>query len=72
MNDLIEALTILGKYIDPESTNWRNPTHCEHDIMLVMCDREDLLPHDAKRLDELGFFFSGEYHTWASFRFGIA
>jgi hypothetical protein len=68
MSDLIEALTIFRKYADPHY-----PTHCEHDIMLVVGIKEDeVTPEDGARLDALGFFWCDEYECWASFRFGSA
>lgn len=69
MNDLIEALQILAKHMDDSAYS---PTHCEHDILLVMCDKQELPEEDVKKLDELGFFFSKEHYCWASFRFGSA
>lgn len=69
MKDLIEALTIFAKY-----QNRYAPTHCEHDVMLVVGIAEDVVtPEDRKRLEDLGFFWSAEeYECWASFRFGSA
>lgn len=68
MKDLIEALQIFSKYTDT-----KYPTHCEHDILLIMEIEEDsVTKEDAKLLDELGFFWSEEYDCWASFRFGSA
>jgi len=52
MDDLIEALQILGKYCD----NPRNPTHCEHDKLTIMeVNPRKVSPEDLKRLEELGF-----------------
>lgn len=71
MNDLIEALQIFAKYL--EEKNGHCPTHCEHDVFMVVDIEEDALsPEDAKRLDELGFHWSGEYDCFCSFRFGSA
>lgn len=70
MKDLIEALTILLKYGNPD-----NPTHCEHDE-LTICGIEPSVvsTEDKKKLDKLGFFVSdgdgGMY--FKSFRFGSA
>jgi len=67
MKDLIEALTILAKYMDPEQ-KW--PTHCEHDVLYVChIDEEDVSEEDTKRLDELGFHPSEE-GGFQSYRFG--
>ena len=67
MDDLIEALTILRKYLTGYAVKF--PTHCEHDILLVVAPRH-VSEGDANRLSELGFHWSGEYECWASFRFG--
>lgn len=70
MSDLIEALTILLRYGNP-----RHPTHCEHDVMLIVgIDPDDVSAEDKKRLDELGFFVSDEYgeEGFQSYRFGSA
>jgi hypothetical protein len=71
VKDLIEALQILAKYANDS----RNPTHCEHDILTVVCvDPAKVSEEDVKRLDELGFFVSEEYgeSQFHSFRFGSA
>lgn len=65
--DLIEALTIFRKYA-PQTAN---PTHCEHDTLMV-CAPKDVSPGDEARLDELGFHWSDSYGSWVSFRFGSA
>lgn len=68
MKDLIEALQIFSKYTDT-----KYPTHCEHDVLMIMeVDEDSVTEDEAKRLDELGFFWSEEYECWASFRFGSA
>ena len=67
MKDLIEALTILAKYMDPEE-KW--PTACEHDVLYVCSvEAEDVSEEDTKRLDQLGFIPS-EDGGFMSFRFG--
>lgn len=69
MEDLIKALQIFMKY-DKEKTKW--PTHCEHDVMLVCVvkNEEDVSEEDRAKLEELGFRWSEEYYSFASFRFG--
>ncbi len=68
MKDLIEALTIFLKYGNPYS-----PTHCEHDVMLVMIDPEDVSAEDVEKLEALGFSASEEYECcFVSYRFGAA
>lgn len=62
MDALIEALTILRKYANPQF-----PTHCEHDMMYVDVDPALVLPEDLARLKELyfapydGSLFSSSY-----------
>jgi hypothetical protein len=69
VKDLIEALTIFAKY-QPDSYA---PTHCEHDIMLVVAvTEEQVSPEDAKRLEDLGWHWDSEHDCWGSFRFGSA
>lgn len=70
MKDLIEALTILLKYGDPQ-----NPTHCEHDRLSICgIDPKVVSKADTERLQELGFEISEEYgeEQFYSFRFGSA
>lgn len=68
MKDLIEALQIFSKYAET-----KYPTHCEHDVLMIMeVDEDSVTEDEAKRLDGLGFFWSEEYECWASFRFGSA
>lgn len=70
MQDLIEALTILLKYGNPD-----HPTNCTHDELGICgIDPADVSDVDKKRLDELGFFVSdGDGDPYfASFRFGSA
>jgi hypothetical protein len=69
MKDLIEALTILAKYL-PEDTY--APTHCEHDVLYVPAvDFNEVSDEDKKRLDELGFSENTEFGDgFMSFRFG--
>lgn len=70
MKDLIEALTILLKYGNPE-----RPTHCEHDELLICgIDPKKVSRADKKRLDELSFHVTNQYSEkqFMSFRFGAA
>lgn len=67
MKDLIEALTILAKYMNPEE---QYPTACERDVLYVChVDIEDVSADDIKRLDELGFD-PNEDGVFKSYRFG--
>jgi hypothetical protein len=66
MSDLIEALQIFLKY-----KNEKYPTHCEHDILMIMGVEENLEKEDEKRLNDLGFYWNDEGY-WCSYRFGSA
>lgn len=63
MKDLIEALTIFLKYEDGDVI------HCEHDVMYVCVQYDDVFEEDIKRLDELSFH-KDENETFKSYRFG--
>lgn len=65
MKKLIEALTIFSKYTDTPF-----PTHCEHDVLYVNVQPEDVSDQDKVHLDELGFFPSSELDMFMSYRFG--
>jgi len=65
LEDLIEALQILKKYGNP-----KYPTHCEHDIMHICIDPEQVSDEDKAKLDELGFFEDEELNCFATYRFG--
>jgi len=68
MKELIEALSIFAKYADKYA-----PTHCEHDVLIVVgVAKDQVTKEEAARLDALGFFWSDEYDAWSSFRFGSA
>lgn len=65
MKDLIEALTILLKYMaDPDN---HYPTACEHDVLYVWgVDIAKVPVEDVRKLDELGFipgFDDCDYET---------
>jgi len=65
MDELIEALTILRKYGNPE---W--PTSCDHDVLRVNIDPGKVSEEDKERLDELGFIEDEEFGVFMSFKFG--
>lgn len=68
MEKLIEALQIFLKY---QNKGW--PTHCEHDVFIVVgITKEEVSEEDKTKLDELGFFWSEEYENWASYKYGSA
>jgi hypothetical protein len=70
MKQLIEALQIFLKYGNPY-----NPTHCEHDVLIIVgIDPDSVSEEDKSKLDELGFFVDNEYgdKMFTSYRFGSA
>lgn len=68
MEDLIKALQIFAKY-----SNERNPTHCEHDILMVAGVGEDeMSTEDVAALHDLSFDWDEGYDCWTSYRFGSA
>lgn len=71
MEDLIEALTILKKYISPDDEYGREfPTTCEHDMLFVNCVSPDVVSdEDKSRLKELGFVPYDNF-AFVSYRFG--
>lgn len=71
MKKLIEALQIFLKYGDPTY-----PTHCEHDVLMIVgIDPSDVSDADKQKLEELGFLISddgnGESY-FCSYRYGSA
>lgn len=66
-DDLFEALTLFRS----SSPNVFSPFHCEHDELWVMADPADFTAEELERLDQLGFFVSGE-GGFKSYRFGSA
>jgi hypothetical protein len=70
MDDLIKALQILRKYGNPEY-----PTHCEHDILMVVdINPDDVSKEDKRALKKLGFIFGKQFgeDVFYSFKFGSA
>lgn len=70
LSNLIEALNILLKYKNPH-----NPTHCEHDMLLICgIEPKDVSEEDKEKLDKLGFFVGNEYgdDCFMSFKYGSA
>ena len=68
MSKLIEALTVLLKYGDPDY-----PTHCEHD-KLIICGIKpgEVSDEDKAKLVLLGFNVNGTEGYFYSYRFGSA
>ena len=68
MKELIEALTILYKYMSVET---KYPTQCEHEVLYVFGVDKEMSEEDTKRLEELGFSPNENYdNSWKSYRFG--
>ena len=68
MKKLIEALQIFLKYKNKEY-----PTCCDHDILYIMdITKDEVSKKDAKKLNELGFFWNDESDGWASYKYGSA
>ncbi len=68
MDKLIQALQIFLKY---GNTEW--PTHCEHDVLLIMgYEQDEISEEDKITLRDLGFFWSNEYDCFASYKYGSA
>lgn len=68
MSDLIAALQIFLKYKDEQF-----PTHCEHDVLLIMgITKEEISEEDVVKLYRLNFSWFNEFNCWGSFRFGSA
>lgn len=69
MNDLIEALQIVEKYMTDYQK--KHPTGCEHDVLWLNVDVEKIAYDDFNRLGELSFFPSEEFAgSLVSYRFG--
>lgn len=61
MEDLIEALNILKKYISNDFSK-KYPTSCEHDVLMVHgIDFSKMSLTDLRRLYELGFFLGTDW-----------
>lgn len=68
MENLIKALQILLKYGNHE---W--PTHCEHDVLMIVDIKPSQVSEvDTKQLEELGFIVSTTDDCFISYRFGSA
>ena len=70
MDDLIEALTILKKYVEAGSYEDKYPTHCEHDELIMSVSPYFVSEEDMARLQQLGFEYDMEDEKIYSFRFG--
>jgi hypothetical protein len=68
LDGLIEALTILRKYGNPD-----HPTHCEHDVLSItpLIRPGDVTEEDRKKLDKLGFIAGSDGDEYFySYRYG--
>jgi DNA-binding protein YbaB len=65
--NFIKALTIFMKY-----GNKTYPTHCEHDVMRVNYDPEEISEEDKEQLGELGFFPDEEFDCFKTYGYGSA
>ncbi len=65
MEDLIKALNIFLKY-----GNINYPTYCEHDILNVMVDPNEVSDEDKAALKKLHFFADEFEPNFISFRYG--
>lgn len=68
MDDLIKALTILGKYL--EGYQKERPISCEHDVMFVQVDYTKISQDDLIELEKLGFIPCEDLGNMQSFRYG--
>ena len=68
MQGLIDALNIFLKYKNSDF-----PTHCEHDVMMIMdIERDEVSSTDINTLENLGFWWDEQYDCFASYRYGSA
>ena len=64
MGDLIKALQILLKYGNPDY-----PTCCEHDVLYVNIEADNVSEEDIEELDKLGFFVNDD-NMFSSYKYG--
>lgn len=70
MDDLIEALIIFKNYLKKDDYNYKYPTHCEHDVLTVCVNPENVSQEDKDRLEKLGFITNKDKEVFISFKFG--
>jgi hypothetical protein len=68
MKDLIDALTIFSKYVEPDSYQANFPTHCEHDVLFVNVEPDLVSEEDKAKLEKLSFIPNDV--GFNSYRFG--
>lgn len=69
MNDLIEALTIISKYITDKHL-MQYPTSCEHDTLFVHVQPAFVSTSDIRKLIELGFYPDHKEQYFYSYKYG--
>ena len=70
MKDLIEALTILSKYLTDDEYFYNRPTNCEHEELYVSVDNSKISEEDMARLIDLGFIPDEDTGYMVSYRYG--
>lgn len=68
VTQIVEGLTILGKYAKTEQTDDPSIGGADHDVIWGPCVGEDEPSEDDQfRLELLGWFWSEEYACWSRF-----
>lgn len=70
MKDLIEALTILSKYLTDDEYFYNRPINCEHEELYVSVDNSKISKEDMERLIDLGFIPDEDTGYMVSYRYG--
>ena len=70
MKDLIEALTILSKYLTDDEYFYNRPTNCEQEELYVSVDNSKISEEDMERLIDLGFIPDEDTGYMVSYRYG--
>ena len=70
MKELIEALTILSKYLAKDEYLYNRPTNCDHDVLRVCVDSTEISKHDLERLLDLGFIPDDDTGCMILYRYG--
>lgn len=70
MNELIEALMILSKYLTESDYAYKWPTSCYNGEMKVSVSPKVVLPADMSRLLDLGFQPDFHWENFVSIKYG--
>ena len=70
MNELIEALMILSKYLTEKDYAYKWPTNCHNGELRVRVHPKDVSDEDEIRLQELGFQPDYYYGNFVSIKYG--